>query len=180
MPIEIVKADLSRNTNTWTFVKACDHLASLIPVNGKPGVKFAASAMESEKSAAKSNIIRNGTIFIGTYSPTDWFEVLTKDKGDQVHAECKKGGKPHYSKKNKPRSNQKIQALEKKLKKSKKRATNKAEDDDTSDRDSSPDGVNAGNAFGGRAEKKTLEEKEEEELTDMGSLPTTSGVFKLT
>jgi hypothetical protein len=165
MPIEIMKADLSRDTNSWTFVKACDHLASLIPADGKSGVKFAASAIESEKSAAKSNIIRNGTIFIGTYSPNDWFEVLTKDERDQVNAERKKGGKPHFGKKNKPRSNQKIQALEKKLKKSKKtissmkRATKETEDDDTSDSDSSTAGDNAGNAFGGRAEKKRQKKK---------------------
>jgi hypothetical protein len=169
-PMEIMKADLSRDADSWTFVTACDHLASLIPADGK-SVTFKASAIESGKGAATSSIMRNGKIFTGTYPKEEWFDVLTKDERDQVMTERKKGGKSHFDRKKKPTNERKIQALEKQLKKSKKtiskskktissmKRSTKEEDDDASDSDSSTDGDNAGNAFGGRAEKQRQKKK---------------------
>jgi hypothetical protein len=165
IPMEVSKAALSHASTSWTFVTACDHLASQIAVDGKPKVKFAASAIDSGKAANKSNIMKDGKLFTGSYPGNEWFKVLTKDEHDKVTAERRKGGKPHFAKKGKQDNNREVQALEKKLKKSKKtisslkRATNDDEDEASSDTGSSADGDNAGNAFGGRAEKQRKKKK---------------------
>jgi hypothetical protein len=165
IPMEVIKAALSHDSNSWTFVTACDHLASQIAVDGKPKVKFAASAIDSGKAADKSNIMKDGKIFTGSYPGNEWFDVLTKDERDKVMAERRKSGKPNSSKNSKKNDNRKVQALEKKLQKSKKtisslkRATKEEKDETSSDSDSSTDGDNAGNAFGGRAEKQRKKKK---------------------
>lgn len=160
-PMEIMKADLSRDPGSWTFVSACDHLASQVPIDGKPSVKFQASAVERETGNSKSNIMRQGKIHVGSYEHDEWFNVLTKDERDQVSAERRKSGKPYAGKKSKKNGqakyDRKVQALQKQLKKSKKqissmrRATKESDDD--SDSDSTSDADDAGNSFGGKAER---------------------------
>jgi hypothetical protein len=165
IPMEVIKAALSRDATSWNFVTACDHLASQLPADGKPKVKFAASAIDSGKVAETSIIMKDGEIFTGTYPGNEWFSVLTKDERDKVTAARRKGGKRSPAKKGKPRSNRKVQSLEKQLKKSKKtissmkRATKEEEAETSSASDSSSDGDNAGNAFGGRAEKQRKKKK---------------------
>jgi hypothetical protein len=159
--MEIMKADLSRDPGSWTFVSACDHLASQVPIDGKPSVKFQASAVERETGNSKSNIMRQGKIHVGSYEHDEWFNVLTKDERDQVSAERRKSGKPYAGKKSKKNGqakyDRKVQALQKQLKKSKKqissmrRATKESDDD--SDSDSTSDADDAGNSFGGKAER---------------------------
>jgi hypothetical protein len=165
IPIEVIKADLSRDSTSWTFVTSCDHLASQIPLDGKPKVKFAASAIDSGKAAEKSNIMKDGKIFTGTFPGNEWFDLLTKDERDKVSAERRKVGKSNFGKRGKPRHDRKVKALEKKLKASKKtissmkRATTAEEAEASSDSDSSSEGDNAGNAFGGRAGKQRKKKK---------------------
>lgn len=170
MPMEIMKADLSRDENSWSFVSACDHLSSLTIPSGKAKVSFQTSAIE-KKGGAKSNVMKDGELFTGSYSPTEWFQVLTRDERDQVQAARSKEGKPHYGKKKDkrtPKTDRKVQALEKKLKKSKKtisalkreaKAEAEEEDDDSDEADESDEGGNAGTKFGGRSEKKRQKKK---------------------
>jgi hypothetical protein len=164
-PMEVIQAALTDNAHSWTFVQACDHLASKI-VSTQKTVKFQAAAIDSgAKGTGGSNIMRNGKIFSGTYAQNEWFDVLTKDERSQVQAERKKDGKPRFDKKKKPQYERKIKALEKKLTKerktisSMKRATKEKDTSDESDSESSTDGDNAGNSFGGRAEKQRQKKK---------------------
>ena len=166
--IEAMRAQLGQNELAWTFVGACDHLASLIPPDGAtPRAKFTASALGKGTGVATSNIMRDGKLHTGTYTKEEWWDVLSNEERKQVVAERKKSGSNHTSRR-KERSkpdghHRKIQSLEHKLKKKTKKisALQRAikEETSSSDSDSSSDGDNAGNAFGGRAAKQRSKKK---------------------
>jgi hypothetical protein len=168
--IEAMRAQLGQNASAWTFVTACDHLASQIPADGTTRAKFTTSALDrgGGNGDATSKIMRDGKIHTGQYTKTEWWDVLSQEDRDRVMAERKKTRSQHTGKKNaksKPKGqDRKVKALEKKVKhferklSSLQRSTGATEDSSASS-DSSVDGDNAGNAFGGRAAKKSAKKK---------------------
>jgi hypothetical protein len=168
--IEAMRAQLGQNASAWTFVTACDHLASQIPADGTTRAKFTTSALDrgGGNGDATSKIMRDGKIHTGQYTKTEWWDVLSQEDRDRVMAERKKTRSQHTGKKNaksKPKGqDRKVKALEKKVKNferklsSLQRSTGATEDSSASS-DSSVDGDNAGNAFGGRAAKKSAKKK---------------------
>lgn len=165
--MQVMKAQLGQDDTCWTFVAACDHLASQIPVDGGSRVKFAASAIGSTPGATNSNIMKDGKVRTSTYSNEEWWNVLTQEERDEVTKVRGKsgGGGGSKGKKNSKSSSQsrKIKALQKSLKKksrkisSMQRSTKETSDASNSDSDTSDD--NAGSAFGGRAEKQRAKKK---------------------
>ena len=114
--------------------------------------------------------MKNGKVNTGAYSKEEWWNVLSGEERKLVIAERKKtdGYTGGYAGKKKEKSNsagsnRKIKALEQKLKKqgqkisAMRRAKNKT--DVSSSDDDSEDGDNAGNAFGGRADKHRKKKK---------------------
>ena len=167
--IDAMKANLGQDPAAWTFVQACDHLASQITAEGPTRAQFAASAIESAASDASPILMKNGKVNTGAYSKEEWWDVLSGEERKLVIAERKKtdGYTGGYAGKKKEKSNsagsnRKIKALEQRLKKqgqkisAMRRAKNK---NDASSSDDSEDGDNAGNAFGGRADKHRKKKK---------------------
>jgi hypothetical protein len=166
--MDAMKVQLGQDETCWEFVSACDHLASHIPTDGGPKVKFTASAIGSGTGGApKSNIMRDGKVNTGSYTKDEWWDVLTKDERNQVMAARAKSGGFQSKKPDKKKSDgnsRKIKALEKTVKKQTKRISSMQHaatpDEATSDSDSSSTGEdNAGSAFGGRAEKQRAKKK---------------------
>jgi hypothetical protein len=164
--IEVMKAQLGQDDSCWTFVAACDHLASQVPADGGPKVTFQTSAIGSQPGDTKSRIMRNGKIHTGSYSPEDWYEVLTYEERNQVNAARAKevkGGKKPYKSRRDATSSRKIKSLQKQVKKRDKRISSMqrapAEEEETSDSESSAELTNAGTKFGGRAEKQRSKKK---------------------
>jgi hypothetical protein len=170
--IEVMKAQMGQDEGCWTFVNACDHLASQIPVDGGgTRAKIAASASGSHPHGdSKSCMMRDGKIHTGTYTHDEWFQVLTHAERGQVMAARNKlpgyGGKGKKSSKPKPntKTDRKIKSLQKTIKKRDKsisslqRAT--SDDEGSSDSESSAEPDNAGTQFGGKASKRRTKKKQ--------------------
>jgi hypothetical protein len=168
--IEVMKAQLGQDEGCWTFVAACDHLASQIPAEGSgPRAKIAASASGSHPHGdTKSCMMRDGKIHTGSYTHEEWFNVLNHDERSKVMVARNKlnGNQPKkaYKPKQDAKSSRKIKSLQKTIKKrdSKISSMQRTTDDDeeTSDSESSAEPVNAGTKFGGKASKRRTKKKQ--------------------
>jgi hypothetical protein len=165
--IAAMKAQLGQDETCWTFVAACDHLASQIPADGGANVKFSASALGSHPGDAKSLMWRDGKIHTGFYSQHQWFEILGQDERTQILAERAKGGnknkkKSFKGKGNDEKTNRKIKSLERALKKKDKRISGlqRSKSDDDEEEESESENDNAGGEFGGRKGKERAKKKQ--------------------
>jgi hypothetical protein len=97
--MDAMKVQLGQDETTWTFVTACDHLASHIPTDTSK-VKFTASAISGG----------------GAYTQDEWWNVLTNEERNQVMAARQKPGGFKSKKQDKKKSvgqSRKIKALQK-------------------------------------------------------------------
>jgi hypothetical protein len=114
--IAAMQANLARDKNIWTFVSACDHLASQIPADDR---KVTFSAVERDTGGATSSkIMKDGKLNTGTYAKEVWWDVLTQEERNKVMAgRTKSGGYTGKKKGTSTGHNRKLKALEKRVKK---------------------------------------------------------------
>jgi hypothetical protein len=162
--MDAMKVQLGQDEYAWTFVTACDHLASHVPTEN---TKFTTSAIGSGTGGAtKSNHMRDGKIHTGSYTREEWWDVLSKDERHQVMAARAKTGGFKGKKRDKQQSeghSRKIKSLEKTLQRKEKRiaslqrAAKPADEASPSGSDTEEEG--AGPAFGGRSEMERTKKK---------------------
>ena len=144
------------NPEAFTFTSAANHLSSMV----KPRSKRELSSVSFEETSTndKSEIMKGGKIHTGYYS--NWRQ-LSKDNQKLVLSERErlgKGGKNEGNSKKGPKDWKKqVKGLKKKIA-ALKRKTSGGDSSDEEEKDESVSN-NAGNAFGGRAEKSKNKKK---------------------
>ena len=150
-PLEAVRTVVSINPDAFTFTSAANHLSSLV----KPKSKRELSVVTSSDTNNKAGIMRDGKIFTGFYP--NWRQI-TKEDQKLVLAERERlgiGGKRGKADGKQQKSEKNWKKTVKGLKKTiaalkRKTSGTEASDDDEIKEEPRDD---AGNAFGGRAEK---------------------------
>jgi hypothetical protein len=153
--VAAIRAAVSINAEAYSFTSAANHLASQIPnVVGTGGAGRSVSAVGS-------SIYRNGKIITDKMAPRDWKKLSRSEQKAITDERIKQGLIPN-KKEGRGNKNRKLQAkvakLEKKLSATISSLKRKGGSDGS---DSDSDGEvgnnntkdNAGNSFGGRAEK---------------------------
>jgi hypothetical protein len=164
-PLEAVRTVVSMNPDAFTFTSAANHLSALVKPRSKRELAFVSS--DDATNNDKDEIMKNGKIHTGYYS--NWHQLSRKNR-ELVMAERQKPGKGNKnnnhdkSDKNNSKSGKdnnkgtskqwknKVRSLKRKIASIRKKNAKDETSDNDSDDSSEPKG-NAGNAFGGRAEK---------------------------
>jgi hypothetical protein len=164
-----MKAQQGHDADYWTFVTACDYMASQITADGGPHVKFQTSALGSGGGGSKPSNNQNGRIHNGYYTNEDWF-ALSREERDQVFdlrgSKKSGGGKGKNSYKGKSKEahpSRKLKSLERIIKRRDKTISGlrrAPEEEETSGSEESADLDHAGNNFGGKAEKSRPKKKQ--------------------
>ncbi len=155
-PLEAVRTVVSMNPDAFNFTSAANHLSSLV----KPRSKRELSAITSSEDSGgdRSEIMKNGKIFTDYYP--NWRQI-SKENQKIVLAEREKlgrGGKNGKKSKKSPKDWKKtVKGLKKTIAALKKKVP--SDDSSGNESDATEPTSNAGNSFGGRAEKARKKQK---------------------
>ena len=155
-PLEAVRTAVSMNPDAFTFTSAANHLSSLV----KPRSKRELSSVTFEEATTgdKSEIMKGGKIHTGYYS--NWRQ-LSKENQKLVLSERERLGKGSKADGNSKKGQKDWKKQVKGLKKKIAALKRKSSSGDSSDDEEKSENVtnDAGNAFGGRAEKSKNKKK---------------------
>ena len=142
---------------TYDYAKAKSYLAAELE-HDTPGTSI--SAVTSANGAPASGIYKDGQIYTGKYDRAEWYKLSGPEKKKVIEA---RGGKKSPSGTNGPSDKEK--ALRKKVSKLKKQARQqkrkiasmqKTQSSDSGSDDEDKVNADAGNAFGGKQEKRSI------------------------
>ena len=155
-----IHANLILNPDIYTFNVAADSLATIISSKNKGSGSSSGRALGSVTFADdvdRSEIMRDGKIYTGHYDnpkllhPANW--ALVRKEREKYNKSNKTGGNGSNSKKSWKtkfsKQKKEIKAMKATIAK-----LSRAGDDNHDDDDEPESGDNAGNAFGGRSEKR--------------------------
>lgn len=170
--IETLKAQLGQNPTSWSFVNACNHLASQITSVESSSRQLSEVNRGGADGASSSGIYDKDGKIRFSFNNNEWTK-LTHDEKSKVHAARKesprarkKPGRGGTGRGGGRGGNRSVQELAKMVKKQtkliaaisgKKRTDATSDDEDDSSAGSAP--ADAGNAFGGREAKKQSKKK---------------------
>ena len=155
-PLEAVRTVVSMNPNAFTFTSAANHLSSLVKPRSKR--ELAAVTTNNDTPQDTSVIMRNGNIYTGYYP--NW-KRLSKANQKLVLAEREKQGQVSKSDNKGKKSNgwkKQVKGLKKQIAALKRKIPGGESSDEEKESESGPTN-DAGNAFGGRAEKAKKKKK---------------------
>jgi DNA mismatch repair ATPase MutS len=158
--IASLNVDVDKDPEKWDFDTCANHIASQIRKHANTDKTKKISAVQGRPSGGRTGIYKDGEIFTGTYSATEWRALSNEDRATVLKARSNKKG--DKGKGMRPQS-KKVQALQKKVLNQKKEiaALKKRAAPDEPDSESERDEPqhDAGNSFGGRAGKASKKQK---------------------